>query len=89
MRAVAELNNGDLHMAHRYVRASGGCSAPAGKDQEAALARLGRLKLRTESGLEVGKPARAQVMVSHPKFYGMHMQQVKRLYVPASFVKKS
>ena len=63
VRAVAELNNGDLHMAHRYVRASGGCSAPAGKDQEAALARLGRMKLRTESGLEVGKPARAQVMI--------------------------
>tara|TARA_X000000950_G_scaffold181908_1_gene220525 strand:+ start:514 stop:1332 length:819 start_codon:yes stop_codon:yes gene_type:complete len=88
VRAVAELNNGDLHMAHRYVRASGGCSAPAGKDQEAALARLGRMKLRTESGLEVGKPARAQVMVSHPNFSGMQMDQVTRLYVPARFVKK-
>ena len=88
VRAVAELNNGDLHMAHRYVRASGGCSAPAGKDQEAALARLGRMKLRTESGLKVGKPARAQVMVSHPNFSGMQMDQVTRLYVPARFVKK-
>ena len=88
VRAVAELNNGDLHMAHRYVRASGGCSAPAGKDQEAALARLGKMKLRTESGLEVGKPARAQVMVSHPNFSGMQMDQVTRLYVPARFVKK-
>ena len=88
VRAVAELNNGDLHMAHRYVRASGGCSAPAGKDQEAALARLGRMKLRTESGLEVGKPARAQVMISHPNFSGMQMDQVTRLYVPARFVKK-
>ena len=88
VRAVAELNNGDLHMAQRYVRASGGCSAPAGKDQEAALARLGRMKLRTESGLKVGKPARAQVMVSHPNFSGMQMDQVTRLYVPARFVKK-
>ena len=88
VRAVAELNNGDLHMAHRYVRASGGCSAPAGKDQEAALARLGRMKLRTESGLEVGKPARAQVMVSHPNFSGMQMDQVTRLYVPPRFVKE-
>ncbi len=88
VRAVAELNNGDLHMAHRYVRASGGCSAPAGKDQEAALARLGRMKLRTESGIEVGKPARAQVMVSHPNFSGMQMDQVTRLYVPPRFVKE-
>ena len=88
VRAVAELNNGDLHMAHRYVRASGGCSAPAGKDQEAALARLGRMKLRTESGVTVGRPARAQVMVSHPNFSGMQMDQVTRLYVPARFVKK-
>ena len=88
VRAVAELNNGDLHMAHRYVRASGGCSAPAGKDQEAALARLGRMKLRTESGIKVGKPARAQVMVSHPNFSGMQMDQVTRLYVPPRFVKE-
>ena len=88
VRAVAELNNGDLHMAHRYVRASGGCSAPAGKDQEAALARLGKMKLRTESGVTVGSPARAQVMVSHPNFSGMQMDQVTRLYVPARFVKK-
>ena len=88
VRAVAELNSGELYMAHKFVRASGGCSAPAGKDQEVALARLGKMKLRTESGIEIGKPARAQVMVSHPNFSGMQMDQVTRLYVPPRFVKE-
>ena len=52
------------------------------------MARLGRMKLRTESGIKVGKPARAQVMVSHPNFSGMQMDQVTRLYVPPRFVKE-
>ena len=47
-----------------------------------------RMKLRAEASLEVGKPARAQVMVSHPNFSGMQMDQVTRLYVPARFVKE-
>lgn len=88
VRAVAELNDGSLHMDHKYVRASGGCSAPAGKDQQAALARLGKMKLRAEKNLATGKPAMAQVMVSHPNFSGMQMDQVSRLYVPPRFVKK-
>ena len=35
IRAIAETNDGELYMAKRFVKASGGCSAPAGKDPEA------------------------------------------------------
>ena len=88
VRAVAELNDNSLHMVSKYVRASGGCSAPAGKDLQAALKRIGKMKLRTESNPQLGKPTQAQVMVSHPNLSGMQKDQVTQLYVPAHFVRK-
>ncbi len=88
VRAVAELNDGSLHMVSTFVRASGGCSAPAGKDQEAALARLGKMRFRVETNSKLGEPTLAQVMVSHPNFSGMQMDQITRLYVPPLFVRK-
>ena len=88
VRAVAELNDDSLHMVAKYVRASGGCSAPAGKDLQAALKRIGKMKLRTQSNPELGKPTQAQVMVSHPNLSGMQKDQVTQLYVPAHFVRK-
>ena len=88
VRAVAELSDDSLHMVYKFVRASGGCSAPAGKDQEAALARMGKMRFRVESKSKLGEPTLAQVMVSHPNFSGMQMDQVTRLYVPPLFVKK-
>ncbi len=46
VRAVALTNDGKLYMAANYVKASGGCSAPAGKDAIAARANLGKMRLR-------------------------------------------
>ncbi len=88
VRAIAEMNDGRLFMAKRYVKASGGCSAPAGKDQAAALARLGKIKLRLDGPLATDKPALAQLMVSHPNNSGLAMDQLTRLYVPAHFVRR-
>jgi sulfur-oxidizing protein SoxY len=48
VRAIAETNDGQLHMTTRFLKASGGCSAPPGKDAQAALATLGRMKFRVE-----------------------------------------
>jgi len=87
VRVIAETNDGKLHMARKFVRAAGGCSAPAGKDLEAALARLGKVKFKLEGELQQGKPALAQVMVSHPNNSGMQMDQVTRLFVPPHFVR--
>ncbi len=88
VRAVAETEDGELHMVKRYVKASGGCSAPAGKDPEAALANLGRMKLRRPEPVVWGEPNSAQILVSHPNHTGMQMDQVTRHYVQAHFVER-
>ncbi len=88
VRAVAEMNDGKLYMAARYVRASGGCSAPAGKDQEAALARLGKMKFRLDNAVALNQPNLAQLMISHPNNSGLQMDQLTRLFIPARYVKK-
>ncbi|QID17439.1 quinoprotein dehydrogenase-associated SoxYZ-like carrier [Nitrogeniibacter mangrovi] len=87
MRAIAELADGSLYMSTRYVKASGGCSAPAGKDPAKAAANLGRMRLRV-----LGDEARdgltgAQLMISHPNESGMAMNQVTRLYPRPHFVR--
>lgn len=88
VRAVAELNDGSLYMATRYVKASGGCSAPAGKDPKEALRNAGRIKFRVDGPVEAGKPAAAQLAVSHPNASGLVLDQVTRLYEPAYYVRK-
>ncbi len=86
VRAVAEMNDGSLHMVSRFVKASGGCSAPAGKDAAAALARLGKMQIRMRKPT-VGKPVQAQVIVSHPNYNGLQFDQKSRLYIAAHYVK--
>jgi sulfur-oxidizing protein SoxY len=87
VRAIAELSDGRLYMTSRFVKASGGCSAPAGKDMEAAMARLGRMKLRVDEPITFDRPNLAQLMISHPNNSGLAMDQITRLYVPARFVR--
>lgn len=92
VRAIAETNDGQLHMTTRFVKASGGCSAPPGKDAQAALTTLGRMKFRVEgdaTGNQAGnQPVLAQLMISHPNNSGLAMDQVSRLFTPAHFVRQ-
>ena len=88
IRAIAETNDGKLYMTTRFVKASGGCSAPPGKDQAAALATLGRMKFRVEGEVDKGKPVLAQLMISHPNNSGLAMDQATRQYTAAQFVRK-
>src|SRR3974390_54664 len=46
VHAVAELSDGKLYVTKTFVKASGGCSAPAAKDADEASNRLGRMKYR-------------------------------------------
>ena len=87
VRAIAETNDGKLYMAMKYVKASGGCSAPAGKDMEAAMARLGRMKFRTDADVQLNQPNLAELMISHPNVSGLAMDQITRLYAPPRFVR--
>jgi len=91
VRAIAELSDGALYMSTRWVKAAGGCSAPPAKDAQAALASLGRMKLRIEApeaGLRAGQPVLAQLMISHPNHSGLAMDQLSRQYTPAHFVRR-
>ena len=86
VRAVAELSDGTLSSQARFVKASGGCSAPAGGDS-AAAGRTGRMRLAVERDGAYNEPAAAQLMVSHPNHSGLAMDQLTRLYTPAYFVR--
>lgn len=88
VRAIAETNDGQLHMSTRFVKASGGCSAPPSKDPQAALAMLGHMKFRVVGDAHGRQPVLAQLMISHPNNSGLAMDQVSRLYTPAHFVRQ-
>jgi len=88
VRAIAETNDGKLYMSRRFVKASGGCSAPIGSDLDAAMARLGKMKLTLREQSSPGQPQLAQLRVSHPNITGLQMDQVTRFYAPAHFVKQ-
>ena len=87
VRAIAETSDGRLLMRTRWVKASGGCSAPPGKDPQAALASMGKIRLRVDGEVALGKPALAQLMISHPNDSGMVMDQFTRQFTPRRFVK--
>jgi len=87
IHAIAETQDGQLHAATQFVKAAGGCSAPAGPDDTAALADMGRMKLRLMGDFNAGKPMQAQLMIRHPNFNGMQMNQVTRYFTPARFIR--
>lgn len=88
IRAIAEMNDGRLVMTKKFVKASGGCSAPIGADLDAAMQRLGKMKFRLDGGVKVGEPNLAQLLISHPNITGMQMDQVTRFVKKSHFVKE-
>ncbi len=86
VRAVAELSDGHLFMAARYVKAAGGCSAPFGTapDFEAFQPQL---RLRLGASVVPGQPTLANLMIQHPNSSGLAKDQVTQLYIPAYFVR--
>lgn len=87
IHAVAETTDGRLFSAERYVKAAGGCSAPAMKNPEEAMARIGKMKLNLPQSIPVGGNVTAQLLVSHPNHSGMQFDQISRTYVPPYFVR--
>ncbi|UDQ90635.1 quinoprotein dehydrogenase-associated SoxYZ-like carrier [Xanthobacter autotrophicus] len=85
VRAVAETSDGALIMTKAYVKAAGGCSAPATKDTAESIAKLGEIRFR--SFADSGRPE-AQVQIRHPNFSGLQMDEATRGYTPAWFVRE-
>jgi sulfur-oxidizing protein SoxY len=91
VRAIAELNDGQLYMVKTFVKASGGCSAPAAKNADEAKTTLGQMRFRQfakQDGAPVSGAREAQIMVRHPNNSGLQMDQITRLYTPAFFVRE-
>lgn len=86
VRAVVETAAGSIHMTTKYVKASGGCSAPALKDAELAEADLGKMQLRQFDGLPLSPSREAQLMIRHPNYSGLQMNQLTGYYIPAKFI---
>jgi len=86
VRAIASTSDGALHMAMRYVKASGGCSAPPGADPAASRASLGRVRL-TADAAPAGEPTPVRLLISHPNDSGLAMDQLTRTYAQAHFVR--
>jgi sulfur-oxidizing protein SoxY len=88
IRAIAEMNDGKLYMTKKYVKASGGCSAPVGADLDAAMQRLGKMKFRLDDGIKAKEPTLVQLLISHPNLSGMQMDQVTRFIKKSHFVEQ-
>lgn len=88
VRAIASTSDGKYHMVARYVKASGGCSAPPPSDAGAdTSARLGRMRIAVDPAAQSGSPASVRLQVSHPNDSGLAMDQLSRTYAPAHFVR--
>ncbi len=85
VHAAAELSDGKTYVVKNYVKASGGCSAPASKDADEAAANTGALKFKqfSEPPGTPEKTREAQIMIRHPNYSGMQMDQVNSVLHPS------
>lgn len=92
LHLVAELSDGGLYVIERFIKASGGCSAPMLKDAQEAKATMGQMKFRqfaahpSTSGELLPDEHEVQIMIRHPNNSGMQMDQLSRLYIPPLFI---
>jgi len=86
VHAVAETQDGKLYSVSDFVKAAGGCSAPSGQSVADAMKGIGGMKLRVLGDYAPGKPLDVKLLIRHPDFNGMQMDQMTRLVTPARFI---
>jgi sulfur-oxidizing protein SoxY len=84
VRVISELSNGELHTDSRYVKTSGGCSAPPNRE---ALHLIGKTMLKLPSGVAMNAPTSADVTVIHPNDTGFELNSVTVMFIPPHFVR--
>ena len=87
VRAIVEMNDGEIYMTKRFVKASGGCSAPTPKASDLAMP-LGRMKLKLPDTVVPGQSNTAQILIKHPNNSGLQIDNISLLHVPAHYVQK-
>lgn len=84
VRAIADTADGHF-MSGAFVKASGGCSAPASSDSAEALKTMGNMELR-----QFVDPApdrrEAEVTILHPNHSGLQRDQLTQLFIPPHFI---
>ncbi|WP_247635879.1 quinoprotein dehydrogenase-associated SoxYZ-like carrier [Methylobacterium sp. 37f] len=97
VHAVAETKDGALIQTTQFVKASGGCSAPMGMTDDEAMKGMGDMRLKfadpasgaaSPGATDSGKPIAATLMIRHPNFTGLQMNQVSREYTPARYINR-
>ena len=84
VRVVSELSNGELHTDSRYVKTSGGCSAPPNRD---SLHLIGKTMFKLPTGVALNAPTTADVTVIHPNDTGFELNNVTVMFIPPHFVR--
>ena len=86
IRVLAELNTGEVHMAHSFIKAVGGCSAPPSSYERSDKNNLGRFNGGVDRFLNPSQPAAARFRLSHPNASGMQFDQFTRTYIPPHYI---
>ena len=86
VHAVVRTKDGRLFETTKFVKASGGCSAPMGMSDEEAMKGMGDMRMKFSGDGAPGKSTEATLMIRHPNFSGMQMNQVTRDYTPARYI---
>lgn len=84
VRVVSELSDGSLHTDSRYVKTSGGCSAPPNRDSPELI---GKTLLKLDGELRMDQPVAADVTVLHPNDTGFELNQLTVMFIPPHFVR--
>jgi sulfur-oxidizing protein SoxY len=84
VRVIAELSNGELHTDSRYVKVSGGCSAPPNRDH---LQDIGKTFLKLPEGVKMNAPTPVDLQVVHPNDTGFELNNVTVMFIPPHFVR--
>ncbi len=88
IRVVAETTDGQLFMATSFVKASGGCTAPATIDVQAALKNMGSMSFKLDEPIAGRGMRRVRWRIEHPNHSGLVMEQHTRLNIPAHYVQQ-
>lgn len=84
VRVISELSDGSLHMDSRYVKTSGGCSAPPNRD---ALHLVGKTVFKLPEPARMNAVTAADVTVLHPNDTGFELNNQTVMFIPPHFVR--
>lgn len=87
VRAIAEMNDGELYMVKNFVRATGACSAPPPPSIDDSFAHMGRMQLRTFGQTVMKEPNLVQLKIQHPNITGLQPMRIgSRVLPPPHFI---